>query len=61
MVFFVPVHLAGKEVLVKGKISKHAMSLKEARHYAEDAGKDPSKIKAPQVEYRIVASGVRTI
>lgn len=56
--FFVPQSLIGKTVLVEGTLEKVTMSLAETKHYVADAGGDPSKVTAPRVEYRIVASGV---
>ncbi|MBT3584795.1 MAG: DUF4920 domain-containing protein [Halobacteriovoraceae bacterium] len=59
--FFVPMSLVGKKVLVQGVLSPYKMSIKEAKHYASDAGKDPSKIKKAVLEYRMVATGVKTL
>ncbi len=62
--FFVPFNLKGKEVLVEGKLILKKMSVNEAKHYLEDAGKpqiEIDKIKTPIKEVRIIASGVQTI
>jgi hypothetical protein len=56
--FFVPLKLQNKEVLVQGKITEHTMNVKEAKHYAEDAGSKSDHITKPVKEYRIVASGI---
>lgn len=56
--FFVPPTLIGKTVLVEGTLEKVTMSLEDSKHYAKDAGEDPSKVTQPRVEYRIVATGI---
>jgi hypothetical protein len=56
--FFVPPTLIGKTVLVAGTLEKVTMSLEDSKHYAKDAGEDPSKVTVPRVEYRIVATGI---
>lgn len=57
--FFVPMSLIGKKVLIQGKLQGHTMGVEEARHYAKDAGQDPSKVTKPVTEYRMVASAVQ--
>jgi hypothetical protein len=62
--FFVPLTLEGKEVLVEGKVIKKTISVKDTRHYLEDAGASSEEIAAvtrPTFEYRIIAKGVRVI
>ncbi|MBT6326619.1 MAG: DUF4920 domain-containing protein [Bdellovibrionales bacterium] len=62
--FFVPFNLEGKEVLVEGQLISKKMSVNEAKHYLEDAGKPQTeidKIKKPIKEVRIIASAVQTI
>lgn len=59
--FFVPASLENKTVLVKGRLVEHKMSVREAKHYAEDAGEDSSKVTEAKKEYRIVASGVKLL
>lgn len=59
--FFVPTSLVGKEVKVQGKLLAKTMDVKEARHYAMDAGKSKAeiaKITKPVKEYRVIASGI---
>ena len=55
--FFVPKDIAGRNVIVNGKVSKTTLSEEAAKHYAEDAGQsyDPSK---SYIEYAFVADGV---
>ena len=56
--FFVPFGIKGKTVLVQGELERVAMSLEETKHYVADAGGNPDEVTEPQVEYRMVASGV---
>lgn len=43
---------------VLGKVSKKEVSLEMAKHLAEDAGQDPSKVTSGSVEYQIIATSV---
>ncbi len=59
--FFVPKDIAGREVLVEGMAFKQETSVKQLRHYAEDAGKSEeeiAKITEPKTEKKFMASGV---
>ncbi len=59
--FFMPKTLAGKTVVVEGVLSEEVLSEKDARHYAEDAGKSKAeiaKIKGDQRELGFEATGV---
>lgn len=56
---FLPADAAGKSVLVQGTFAIVEMPEDEARHYAEDAGKDPSTIVGPQKRYTLDVAGVR--
>ena len=59
--FFMPLDLAGSEVVAHGVISKTSTSVEELRHYAEDAGKTKEEIMAitePKEEYKMMADGV---
>lgn len=60
--FFVPISLKGKKILVNGEVKRKVMSIKERRHYMEDAGASKEEIAAittPSYEYRIIAKGVK--
>ncbi|MAZ47545.1 MAG: DUF4920 domain-containing protein [Halobacteriovoraceae bacterium] len=62
--YFVPLSLQGKKVWVEGKVSRKELSVKEKRHYLEDAGASKSEISAikkPSFEYSIVALGVKVL
>ena len=59
--FFVPVDLAGSEVVVSGIASSGEIGVEELRHYAKDAGSSEEEIKQitkPQKTYSLLASGV---
>ena len=59
--FFMPLDLAGAEVVAHGIISKTSTSVEELRHYAEDAGKSKDEIMAinqPKEEYKMMSDGV---
>lgn len=55
---FLPKDVAGRTAAVKGTFLVETMSVDEARHYAEDAGKDPSAIVAPTKTFQIDVAGV---
>lgn len=56
--FFIPTDSGGKEVILKGVLSEKILTEDQAKHYAEDAGKDPDLIKGEQREYSVVATSV---
>ncbi len=56
---FLPKDCAGKSVAIQGTFTVEAISEEEARHYAQDAGRDPSVINGPQRTYLMDASGVK--
>ena len=59
--FFMPLDIAGKEVIMEGYAYKEVTSVDELRHYAEDAGKSATEIVAittPKQEFKFMASGV---
>ena len=60
--FFVPKNgIEGEKAIVNGKISVEKLSVKQLRHYAEDAGKSQEEIKLikdPQVSLTFLADGV---
>lgn len=62
--FFVPKHIAGRQVVMKGTGMTTVTSVEELRHYAEDAGDSPEEIAAitePLKEYTFVADGVKLL
>lgn len=59
--FFMPKDISGRKVVIQGYAYRSVTSVEELRHYAEDAGKTPSEIKAitkPLEELKFLASGV---
>jgi len=59
--FFMPKNIVGKEVVIEGTASVKETSVKQLRHYAQDAGKSKEeieKIKKPKKDVQFVASGV---
>jgi hypothetical protein len=59
--FFVPLSLIGKNVWVDGKINRKEISIKDTKHYLEDAGATKEKIASinkPSFEYQFMARGV---
>ena len=60
--FFVPkTGIEGKIASINGILSSEKISVKELRHYAEDAGKSKleiSEIKNPKLKFSFLANGV---
>ncbi len=59
--FFMPMDIAGDEVIVNGKAFVDEMSVEDQRHFAEDAGKSKEEIAAitqPKRTLSFTADGV---
>ena len=59
--FFMPMDIAGREVVLNGKAFVNEVPVEEQRHYAEDAGKSAeeiAKITEPKKTFSFVADGV---
>lgn len=59
--FFMPKNIIGKEVVLDGEATVKEISVKQQRHYAQDAGRSKDeieKIKEPKKELQFVAKGV---
>ena len=59
--FFMPKNIVGKEVVLEGEAVVNEVSVKQQRHYAEDAGKSKeeiNKINKPKKEIQFIAKGV---
>ena len=59
--FFMPLDLAGREVVMAGKAYREETSVDELRHYAEDEGQaaeEIAKITEPVEELKFMAYGV---
>ena len=58
--FFVPIETSMQRAVLYGTLSEQNLSIEEANHFAEDAGKRTSiKQQGPIKEYAIVAKGVQ--
>jgi hypothetical protein len=58
---FLPKDVAGREVVVEGTFSVGVMPLEEARHYAQDAGKDPNSITEAPKTFSLDMDGVKLL
>jgi hypothetical protein len=59
--FFMPMDIAGKEVIIEGRAYKEVTTVEELKHYAEDEGKSAeeiAKITKPEEELKFMADGV---
>lgn len=59
--FFMPKDIVGKTVVLEGEAKVKEVSVKQQKHYAEDAGKskdEVKKIKEVKKEVQFVAAGV---
>ena len=56
--FFVPSKATGQRAVIEGDVIVKTMSEAEAKHFAEDGGKDPSLVKGEQKEIQIAAVGL---
>ena len=59
--FFMPMDIAGKDVIINGKAFVNEVPVDEQRHYAEDGGATPEEIAAitePKKTYSFEADGV---
>ena len=63
--FFVPKSgIAGKNIIIKGKIKVDTISVSNLKHYAYDAGESEdyiSNITTPKITKSIIAEGVAII
>lgn len=55
---FLPKDSAGKTAVIRGNFSVEVIPLEEARHYAQDAGKDPATITEAPKSFLMDAAGV---
>ncbi|WP_046368425.1 DUF4920 domain-containing protein [Flavihumibacter petaseus] len=59
--FFMPKDIVGHDVVLDGEAVVKEVSVKQQKHYAQDAGKTKAeidKIKAPKKETQFIAKGV---
>lgn len=53
--------LSGKVAVVEGTFGIKEITEEQAKHFAEESGKDPASIKGPQKMFRIVATGIKIL
>lgn len=53
--------LSGKVAVVEGTFSVKEITEEQAKHFAEESGKDPATIKGPQKMFRILATGIKIL
>lgn len=56
--YFVPRSAAGMNATVVGEVAVRKIDVATARHYAEEAGEDPSSITADQIEVAVASLGL---
>ena len=56
--FAVPIDSKGKEAVVEGTLKSRVFTEKQAKHIAEDGGKDPAQVTGERTEYVLTATGV---
>lgn len=62
--FFVPIAIIGKTVVAEGEAEMSVLSVKEQKHFAEDAKKSQEEIDAitmPKKEISLMASGILVV
>lgn len=53
--------ITGKVAVVEGVFSIKEITEEQAKHFAEESGKDPSTVTGTQKMYRIVATGIKIL
>jgi Domain of unknown function (DUF4920) len=53
--------ITNKKVLIEGEFATKEITEEQAKHFAEESGKDPNEIKGPQTMYRIKATGIKIL
>ncbi|MFT7624011.1 MAG: type IV secretory pathway VirB10-like protein [Myxococcota bacterium] len=56
--FFVPKDCDGRDAVVEGVFDYKEVSVAAGKHLAQDAGDDPTQVKAKALEMRLVASAI---
>ncbi|MGM0547305.1 MAG: DUF4920 domain-containing protein [Bacteroidota bacterium] len=59
--FFISTDVTGSKVQLKGILKVKELSEDQAKHYAEDSGRDPDEIESGEKEYNLVATSVKII
>ena len=53
--------ITGKVAVVEGVFSIKEITEEQAKHFAEESGKDPSTVTGSQKMYRVVATGIKIL
>ncbi len=53
--------ITGKVAVVEGVFAVKELTEEQARHFAEESGKDPKTITGPQKMYRVAATGIKIL
>lgn len=53
--------ITGKVAVVEGVFSIKEITEEQAKHFAEESGKDPNTVSGPQKMYRILATGIKIL
>ncbi len=53
--------ITNKKVVIEGEFATKEITEEQAKHFAEESGKDPNEIKGPQTMYRIKATGIKIL
>jgi len=53
--------ITNKKAVIEGVFSVKEITEDQAKHYAEESGKDPSTVSGPQKMYRISATGIKIL
>ena len=53
--------ISGKVAVVEGVFAVKEITEEQAKHFAEESGKDPGTISGSQKMYRIVATGIKIL
>jgi membrane-bound lytic murein transglycosylase len=62
--FAMPLDIVGKTIIAEGEATKKETSVKQLKHYAEDAGKSKEeieKITEPKKEVLMMIKGVKVV
>ncbi len=53
--------ITNKRAVIEGEFATKEITEEQAKHFAEESGKDPNAITGPQTMYRIKATGIKIL
>jgi hypothetical protein len=53
--------ITNKKAVIEGEFAVKEITEEQAKHFAEESGKDPNEVKGPQTMYRIKATGIKIL